>query len=171
MSDYTILMVNPHQLASAPHQPPDRGGTASLNQLKNSIKDIGLQYPPLVLALPENNFQIIDGHRRIEACIELAWPKIPVLVTQGRPDKLFSGVSGNVAKMKAWQWVYVYLKGGDVPPGPTRTSITKLEAQVGRAYLEKLQARKLSPAVWTLAKRVTSYCQELDLDEVLEWLI
>ena len=174
MADYKVIMVNPDQLVDSPSQPDSRtAAIGPMNHLKASIQNTGLQYPPLVIPLPDGQFQIIDGHRRVVAMRELNYPKIPVLPTVGNPAILFAEVSGNVAKMKATEWIIVHLKGGIIPPGPTRSCITKLEEHMGRSFLERLATKGASPAIWNLANRVLNVLgeEESSRAKTLEWLI
>lgn len=177
--DYEVIFVNPDQLVNSPRQPPSRMDfNGAMKHLQNSIKNEKLQYPPLVMAMPDGKYQIVDGHRRIHAMLQLGFPKIPVLPTFGHPDKLFAAVSGNVAKMSAAQWVTVYLRGGDnaedaLPSGPAKSCIKSLDKHMGRDYLERLEKRGLSPILWNLSNRIVKFAnlQEIDRPSVLEWLI
>lgn len=181
MADYKVIMVNPDQLVPSPHQPDSRTKAISaMNHLVNSIRDDKLQYPPLVLALAESKegepqkYQIIDGHRRVAAMNELGYPKIPVLPTVGQPAELFAAVSGNVAKMKSYEWIDVHLRGGIVPPGPNRGCIIAIEKIMGRDFLVSLKDKGMSPAIWNLANRVVAYMgvsAEETRPKILNWLI
>lgn len=170
---YHVRRVSPSQLHNSPSQPETRGQAAGpLNQLKSSIVKVGLQYPPLVIAKPGNKYQIIDGHRRIAVMRDLGWELIPVIVTEGNSDELFAAVSGNVAKMKSFEWASVHLAGGAVPSGPIKVCITKLEQTMGKEFLERLAKKKTSPGIWNVSNRVLKYLH-LDEDErknVLLWL-
>lgn len=170
---YQVRRVSPSQLYNSPSQPETRGQSVGpLNQLKNSIVKVGLQYPPLVISKPDGKYQIIDGHRRIAVMRDLGWDLIPVIVTEGDSKELFAAVSGNVAKMKSFEWVSVHLAGGAVPSGPIKVCITKLEQNMGKEFLERLAKKKSSPGIWNVANRVVRYI-ELDESErrsVLLWL-
>jgi hypothetical protein len=103
----------------------------------------------------------------------LGWQEAPVLVAVGRPEELFSAVCGNTKPVTATQWIDVYLKGGEVPSGPTRSNIRRLEETVGRDFLRKLANAGLSPQIWNVANRTIRYAP-LDgssLPNVLEWLL
>ena len=174
-TDYPIIKVNPNELNPSAHQPESRMAmSGALNQLKRSIQEVGLQYPPLVTRKPSGNgFTIVDGHRRIAAMKALAWPTIPVLVAQGRPEQLFSAVSGTTKPITAIQWLEIYLKGGEVPSGPTKVNIRKLDEIAGHEFLKQLLDAGLSPQIWSLANRMIRYA---GLDEgvkhqVLNWLL
>ena len=140
MDRYVFAEVTPQELINAQHKPPVRmEANAAFNRLKNSIHDIGLQYPPLVIRNANGRgFTIADGHRRISACRALGYDKIPVLISQGRPEELFAAVSGNVKQLTANQWIYVFLNGGEVPSGPTKVNIRRLDETVGKQFLQRV---------------------------------
>jgi hypothetical protein len=175
MTQYTILEVSPRELYPSEHQPPSRMQTdGALNALKKSIQDVGLQYPPLVTRKPDGSgFTIVDGHRRLAAINTLSWPKVSVLVAQGNPDQLFSAVCGTTKKVTATQWVEVYLSGGEVPSGPTKVCINRLDETKGKEFLKRLVSSGLSPQIWSLANRVINYTKLPDEEkgDVLEWLL
>lgn len=181
---YPIVYADISELESSTSQPSKRAASSNaLNKLQKSIEDIGLQYPPLVLRKPTGEgYTIIDGHRRIAAmrnthkkagkALDQA-PKIPVLVANGRPAELFSAVCGTTRPVSAVEWAEVHLKGGEVPSGPTRTCIKRLEETMGREFLETLVDHGKSPQIWNLANRIVKYT---GLDEekkkiVLRWLM
>jgi len=174
-SGYTLIDVHPEELQTAPHQPPTRAEmNTALNALKRSIAEIGLQYPPLVVRNPNGQaFTVADGHRRIAAMRELKYEKIPVLVAAGRPEQVFSEVSGTVKPMTANQWIFVYLHGGHVPSGQTRVNINRLDENMGRDFLFRLYEAGMSPQIWSIANRFLNYTKIADEQKkpVLEWLL
>lgn len=170
---YQVRHVSPTQLYDSPQQPETRGKAAGpLNQLKTSITKVGLQYPPLVIAKPNNKYQVIDGHRRIAVMKDLGWQLIPVIATEGNADELFAAVSGNVAKMKSFEWISVHLAGGAVPSGPIKSCISKIEQHMGKEFLQRLSKKRTSPGIWNVANRVIRYLklEEGERREVLLWL-
>ena len=174
-SRYILDDVHPEELHTAPHQPPVRTEmNMALNALKRSISEIGLQYPPLVIRNPNGQgFTIADGHRRIAAMRELQYEKIPVLISSGRPEQLFSEVSGTVKAITANQWIYVFLHGGHVPSGQTRVNIGRLDETMGRDFLQRVYEAGLSPQIWSVANRFMRYTKIDDEQKrpVLEWLL
>jgi len=58
----------------------------TLLDLTNSIKSIGLIYP-LVVRAAGDTYQIISGHRRFAAVIELQWQTVPCVVRELTPGK------------------------------------------------------------------------------------
>lgn len=177
MSDhvYPIVRVSPDQLSPSPHQPDGRTAPSiALNALKKSIAEQNLQYPPLVVRKAVGDgYTVVDGHRRIEAMKLLGWQEIPVLVSRGRAEDLFSAVSGTTKPVTASQWIQVYLRGGDVPPGSSRVNIKRLDAVVGREFLQKLADSGLSPQIWSVANRAIAYAgiEDENKAKVLNWLL
>lgn len=173
--NYHLAEVPMQELHAAPHQPPSRTESSNpLNALKRSIAEIGLMYPPLVIRNPDGQgFTVADGHRRLAALKLLEWQTVPVLISQGKPDRLFAEVSGTVRAISANQWIYVYLHGGSVPSGPTRSNIVRLDATMGREFLERLCDAGLSPQIWTIAAKFLKYTGLDDEQKkpVLEWLL
>lgn len=173
-STYRIINCRLDELEPSPYQPTSRTEHSnSLNHLQNSIKTVGLQYPPLVVAAPGGKYVIVDGHRRFKVAENLGWPSISVLCTEGHGDELFAHVSGNVAKMRASDWVSVHLKGGALPSGPTKTCIYSLEKAMGKEFLEKIRDRGISPSVWHLSNKILRYiaADETERASILNWLV
>lgn len=57
---------------------------AAVTRLMESIKSIGLQTPPTVRIVPDNEFPVlVTGRHRVEACRRLGWENMPVLVMDG----------------------------------------------------------------------------------------
>ena len=168
--------VDPDVIQNSPHQPETRTDTSGPNnRLKASIKDHGLQYPPLVTRLPDGSLQLIDGHRRIKAIKDLGINSVTVIVANGNADDLFADVSANVKALNASQWLEVYLKGGMVGNSATRTNIKKLEETAGREFLVRLKQSGLSPTIWQVAGRFMKYTglngEPETKAQVLEWLL
>lgn len=172
---YPIFEVPIKALHQASTQPESRlQATTAMNSLKNSILREGLKYPPLVIRRKEGDgYTICDGHRRVACCNALGWQKVPVLVTDGNPSEVFSAVCGTTKPLSATQWVEVYLLDGEVPSGPTKVSIKKLDETVGREFLKRLVEKGLSPQIWSLANRMMRYTglDDSRKKDVLEWIL
>jgi hypothetical protein len=172
---YPVLLVNPEELYSAEYQPQSRMQmNGALTALAKSIRQDGLQYPPLVVRKADGNgYSIIDGHRRVKVAKELQWPSIPVIVSsQGDAKRLFAAVSGAQKPLTAVDWIEVYVGGGELPPGPTAVNIRRIDQELGREFLYELIQKQISPAIWTFASKVLKYTG-LDASEkpaVIRWL-
>ena len=175
--NYTIAHVSPNELSNASYEPAQRiAPNMANNKLKESIAKIGLQYPPLVTRKSEGGYTIVDGHRRIAAMKELKFISIPVIVTERTSaDELFAAVSGTVKQLNASEWLEVYLKGGILPGGATKTNIRRLDEVMGRPWLADLHKAGLRPSIWSLAGRAVKYIDLADtLDNkrrILNWIL
>ena len=56
-------------------------------ELTESIKENGLLEPIIVRPFPANKYEIISGHRRVEACKALGITSIPVIIKQLTRDE------------------------------------------------------------------------------------
>ena len=70
-----------------PDQPRVNFSEDELNELAESIKDHGLLQPILVRPLGEN-YQIVAGERRYQACMKLGLKKIPVRIKEIPQEKV-----------------------------------------------------------------------------------
>ena len=66
-------------------------------ELTESIKDNGLLEPIFVRPFPANKYEIISGHRRVEACKALGITSIPVIIKQlTRDEAIVQMVDSNI---------------------------------------------------------------------------
>jgi ParB family chromosome partitioning protein len=56
---------------------PEHRAMHSLTNLKQSIQDIGLLHPIIVMKHGETTYQLIAGRNRLAACQQLGWTRIP----------------------------------------------------------------------------------------------
>jgi ParB-like nuclease domain len=171
--EYRIVYATFDQIEDSPFQPESRcNALGPMKELHNSIREKGLQYPPLARTLPNNKYQIVEGHRRKKVCLNLNYEKMPLILTEGDPSELFNHVNKTL-KITAQQWIEVYLKGGEVGPTSVKTCIIKLDANMGKEYLFKLVEKNISPSIWNLSNRVIKYLEleEKDRKKVLNWLL
>ncbi len=74
------------QIESNPYQPRKEFNQASLAELGQSMKEVGLVQPITVRRTNEGGFQLIDGERRTRAARLIGWESIPAVVTTGVTD-------------------------------------------------------------------------------------
>jgi ParB family chromosome partitioning protein len=67
--------------------------TAGIDELAESIKQIGLQQPPVVQEIEEGRYRLISGQRRLLAFESLGRKQIPVLVLKKPYDFLHAKVA------------------------------------------------------------------------------
>lgn len=63
-----------------------RTGDPDIKSLIKSMKENGLILPIAVRKLSNTELQIVDGHRRFAAALELGWTEIPVHIVDGESD-------------------------------------------------------------------------------------
>ncbi|MDO4289390.1 MAG: ParB/RepB/Spo0J family partition protein [Eubacterium sp.] len=66
-------------------------------ELLERMKENGLLEPIIVRSLPEDKYEIISGHRRVEACKELGISEIPAMVRDlSRDESIIAMVDSNI---------------------------------------------------------------------------
>jgi ParB family chromosome partitioning protein len=67
-----------------PYQPRRDVDPAALEELKSSIRQAGLLQPVVVRSAPGGNgsYELIAGERRLRACQELGWERIPAVLRE-----------------------------------------------------------------------------------------
>jgi len=83
LSELLVADIKPN-----PFQPRKDVDPAALEELKSSIKQVGLMQPVVVRTTPggAGGFELIAGERRLRACQALGWEKIPA-VTRDVDDR------------------------------------------------------------------------------------
>ena len=83
LTELTVADIKPN-----PFQPRRDVDPAALEELKSSIRQVGLMQPVVVRPAPNGagGFELIAGERRLRACQALGWEKIPA-VTRDVDDR------------------------------------------------------------------------------------
>lgn len=78
----TLEYISIENIFINPNQPRKTFGIEELEDLAQSIKEVGIIHPPLVRRLPiENHFELISGERRLRAAKLAGMDSIPVIIT------------------------------------------------------------------------------------------
>ncbi len=72
--------ININSIVSNPFQPRTNFDEKSLNEMASSIKELGVIQPITVRILPDKNFQLIAGERRLRAAKIAGLKKIPAYI-------------------------------------------------------------------------------------------
>jgi ParB family chromosome partitioning protein len=75
-------------ISANPKQPRTVFDTDQLNELAQSIKEVGLLQPPVVRQIDSNKYQLIMGERRFRAAKIAGLKTIPVIIRQTTDDQL-----------------------------------------------------------------------------------
>lgn len=77
-----LLTVNPNKVKfSYDYHVSDAFNTPEAEQLlRESINEVGIQYPIVVIKIEENHFSVYQGKKRLEAVLEMKISKLPLIV-------------------------------------------------------------------------------------------
>jgi len=79
-----ILLVSVEEISPNPHQPRQSLSQNSLKDLILSIKEQGILQPLVASKTPDGKYQLIVGHRRLEAAKLAGFEKVPVIIRGAR---------------------------------------------------------------------------------------
>ncbi|WMC91317.1 ParB N-terminal domain-containing protein [Kineothrix sp. MB12-C1] len=82
----TIIALN--KLIKFKNHPFHIYGGERLKALADSIKEIGLQNPVIVRSIPEDKYEILSGHNRIEAVKLLGWNAIEAIIKDDLTEEM-----------------------------------------------------------------------------------
>lgn len=75
-----IIIINLSSIRLNPNQPRKAFDSHELQELAQSIQSVGLIHPPLVRQLNTEEYELISGERRLQACKLAGLTQIPVYV-------------------------------------------------------------------------------------------
>ncbi len=75
-----IIQININDISTNPNQPRTNFKKESIDELKKSIKELGLIQPITVREINNNKFQLISGERRLKAFKLIGLSNIPSYV-------------------------------------------------------------------------------------------
>ena len=75
----SLNQVEVSKISPNPHQPREYFDQATLTELASSIKEYGI-LQPLIVSKKGNQYELITGHRRLEASKIAKFKKVPVLI-------------------------------------------------------------------------------------------
>ena len=152
--------------------PKGRTIPAQLKDLIQSIPVEGQLSPILV----DQHGTVIDGHRRLAAMKLLDMSTVWVNIIPGDNGHLFKEVAETTKRIKARDWLEIYLNGGQ-PRKTARQNIAALERIGGRKLLVLILAKDFSPSILHYVRLV---CKHVGINiqmspdaalRVTEWLI
>ena len=83
----TIKNINIDLLIPFENHPFKKRDGIENEELKESIKENGLLEPIIVRSFSAGTYEIISGHRRVEACKELGIQTVPAIVREMSKDE------------------------------------------------------------------------------------
>lgn len=77
-----LVKIPVNVIGANPYQPRKNFEPAALEELKRSILSNGLIQPITVRRIPNGNYQLISGERRLKACVDIGYRDIPAYIIQ-----------------------------------------------------------------------------------------
>jgi ParB family transcriptional regulator, chromosome partitioning protein len=77
--DGSLIELVIREIRSNPFQPRKDIDPAALEELQDSIRQVGLLQPVVVRSAKAGGFELIAGERRLRACQKLGWERIPAV--------------------------------------------------------------------------------------------
>lgn len=105
LRDYSVMYVDVETLRMNPHNPKVRTNPEKLSELEASISKIGIFYPIYI----NENYEIIDGHRRYMSLVSLGEVKVPVMFADEEDGVVFREINTNAKPMTISQFEDVYM--------------------------------------------------------------
>lgn len=168
-----VKRVKIETLTRAAHNPKDRvkKGNARLRQLQTSIERFGLIYPIAISKAGD----VIDGHRRLQACINLGWEDIPALIVESDDaDAVYADVNANSQHLTGGQNLSVWLNNPRAVTSRTANTFAKWENVVGRSVMSRICKAGMSIRILRTAKRTADYVGAEDpefITTIALWLL
>ncbi len=148
-----VQFVSIERIKPAAFNPPSRIGHQSIKDLKASIERVGIIYPLIVT----KDFDLVDGHRRLECARLIGMESVPVIVREGGQKELFNEVNTTSKKLTQADDLFVYLSGGSMT-GRSKRPIELTEKLMGHEFLEYMAENKISPhSVLSVTGQVMKY--------------
>jgi hypothetical protein len=163
VSERKILCVPITTIVCAPYNP--RARTAEGKKLQNlidAIKEYGLLYPLLITT----DRELVDGHRRLAACIALGYTQVECIVIDMDRDKAFTAINTTPEKLGGKGWLEVGLGGGHLK-AKERDQYRELFSLVGKFGIQLLIRKNLGLNILPLCRSVSTLGLQRDLDEII----
>lgn len=172
--EYNVLEISiiKHNMKN-PSIRTDRNNN-SFKSLKNNIKTNGLISPIVV----DRNYNLIDGHRRLNALKDLGHKLVPVNINKAvnpkNYGKVFKAANHDTMKITATQETEMYLNGATEISSKVLSSIKALEKIGGRAIIRRIAIERKAPG--TFVSGVRMYCKHVNdhtlkaQKDVLYWM-
>ena len=75
-----VTIIEVERLVDSPMQPRKCRDEAAMTALVESVREVGVRVPILVLPLPDGRYEILEGHRRVEAARMAGLATVPAVV-------------------------------------------------------------------------------------------
>lgn len=163
VSDRKILMVPCRSIEFTPYNPPTRTKDGKrLSALIQSIERHGLVYP---LSITSDR-RLIDGNRRLTACMALGMDEVECIVSPIDRDALFGEVNANQLPLSGKGWLHVGRGGGRLPKGVSE-QYQELLSLLGTYGIDQLISQNVGMNVLLLAKSARAQGLAMPLAQII----
>ncbi|CAD6516512.1 ParB/RepB/Spo0J family partition protein [Paraburkholderia metrosideri] len=163
VADRKILSVPIATIEFAPYNPKARTADGKkLKYLIEVIKVYGVLYPLLIT----RDRELVDGHRRLTACLTLGYTHVDCIVLDMERDKAFTAINTTPEKLGGKGWLEVG-RGGGYLPEPLRGQYKELASLVGEFGIDLLIQKRLGLNILQLCKSVASLGLSRGLAEII----
>lgn len=147
----------------APYNPRTRTEKGKkLQYLIDAIKEYGLLYPLLITT----DRELVDGHRRLTACLALGYTQVDCIVLDMDRDKAFTAINTTPEKLGGKGWLEVGSGGGHLKEKENYQYV-ELVGLVGKFGIELLIQKNLGLNILTLCKSVAGLGLSRGLGEIV----
>tara|TARA_B100001996_G_scaffold365172_1_gene334821 strand:+ start:92 stop:952 length:861 start_codon:yes stop_codon:yes gene_type:complete len=145
-----IIEIDVNDISTNPNQPRTNFKKESINELKNSIKELGLIQPITVRELKKNKFQLISGERRLKAFKLIGLNSIPSYVRKANDiESLEMAIVENIQRE-------------DLDPIEIALSYNRLLKEIN------LTQEELSLRIGKERSTISNYIRLLKLDPIIQ---
>ena len=145
-----IIEIDVNDISTNPNQPRTNFKKESINELKNSIKELGLIQPITVRELKNNKFQLISGERRLKAFKLIGLNSIPSYVRKANDiESLEMAIVENIQRE-------------DLDPIEIALSYNRLLKEIN------LTQEELSLRIGKERSTISNYIRLLKLDPIIQ---
>ncbi len=145
-----IIKININDISTNPNQPRTNFKKESIDELKKSIKELGLIQPITVRELNDNKFQLISGERRLKAFKLIGLNNIPSYVRKANDiESLEMALVENIQRK-------------DLDPIEIALSYNRLIKEIN------LTQEELSARIGKERSTISNYIRLLKLDPIIQ---
>ena len=161
-----ILELDAKTFQPAEYNPEDRTEAKAIKDLMGSIWQHG-QFIPIIATKNDGRYTIVDGHRRVAACIALGKKvKTIVLSDSTVAATAYAEINRCSKKLRAKDRLYVYLIEPDAVDKSTRDYLSTWS----RTIIKFVRDKRGSIATLRQAQQVAKYC-DVDAEAAVRWLL
>lgn len=166
-----IRWVDPTTITTAAFNPKHRTDDRQLKDLIASMEKDGFhEFQPLLIS---TEGILGDGHRRLAASLKLGLKRVSIFETDMPLVELYN-LNVSHLSHKPRDWAEAYFRGLTSVPPRIAVLIGRIEEIVGRDGVRLLVEYGMSPDVYSVARKVATYCGNPSnefVGKILYWIV